>query len=124
MKKSMRWYYEEYIKRSEQNRIGRFTYKDADILISEGGPYYISDYPLEQQAELKDTFESAIGWYESTYAIWKGEECIMWQPISFDFLHDTRSLTENARVQGRINAAVQTAKEMIDANPQIFETTH
>lgn len=124
LKKSMRWYYEEYIKRNEQNRIGRIPYKGADILISEGGPYYINDYPVEQRAELKDTFESEIGWYESTYAIWRGEEILVWQPLSFDFLHDTKTLTEQARVEGRINAAIEAGKQLVDNNPHLLEVTH
>lgn len=122
--KSMRSHYEDYIKRSEHNVHGRINYRGADILLSEGGPYYISDFPLEYQKGLKDTFESHIGFYEATYAIWKGEDILFWQPITFDFLHDTRHLTENARVEGRINSALELAKEMVDANQHLFETKH
>lgn len=123
-KKSMQWYYEEYTKRSEHHPVARFKYKDAEVYISEGGPYFISDFPLDMQADLKKEFESHIGWYEATYALGKDDDIILWQPVCFDFLHDTKTLTENGRLEARIAAAVETAQQVVDENPQLFEVSH
>lgn len=118
----MQWYYEKYVRKTEHHPVERYQYNGAEIYISEGGPYYISDYPLDMRADLKKEFESEIGWYESMYALGKGDDIIVWQPLLFDFLHDTRTLTQESRVQGRINAAKRQAEQMVDSNPHLFET--
>lgn len=112
--------YENYLKKQEHNAVKRFRYKDKEVYISAGGPYYTSDYPspgvVESDLNLKSTF-----WYEATYAIGHDDKIIFWQPLIFDGLHDIHSLSVDARQMARINAAIQTAKEVIDGTAMFLE---
>lgn len=83
--------------------IKRFNYRDFEVFISEGGPYF--------DKEMLGEFPT--GWYESAYAIGKDEKAIGYRPLMFDFLHNM-DLTNASRKQARINSAIEAAKKHID----------
>lgn len=112
--------YEQYLIKQEHNAVKRFPYKDYQVYISEGGPYYIRDYPQPEQVQAELNIESAF-WYETAYAIGRDDNIVFWQPIVFDGMHDIATLTLESRLQARINSAIKTAKEVINGEAMFLE---
>jgi hypothetical protein len=92
---------ERHFRHHEHNPVERFQYKGMEVFISEGGPYF------------DNKFEFPLGYYESAYAIGRGEKILFYMPLIFDYMHDI-SMTNDARLKARIMAAKNTAIEHID----------
>lgn len=90
--------------------VERFDYKGFDVYISEGGPFH--------HRERKN--EYPLGWYESAYAIGMNDKLLFYQVLEFESLHDIKSMSDNARRQGRINMAKQAAMEHLDRNEKLM----
>lgn len=93
---------EKHFRFNDIDPVKRFTYRDFDVYICEGGPYFDKRKP-----------EYPYGWYESAYALGKDGKPIFYQPIEFEMTHDLDQ-SDTARKEGRINAAIKAAKNHID----------
>lgn len=98
---------EKHFRVNEINPIEKFNYKGLDVYISEGGPYF-------------DNKEFPLGFYESAFAIGKGEKVLAYQPLLFDFTHNL-NLTDLGRRKARINSAKSAAKELIEDSLGILD---
>lgn len=93
---------EKFFTNHNARPIKRFPYREFEVYICEGGPYFDknTEYPF--------------GWYESAYALGMNDKVLFYQPLEFDYLHDIKEQSEAARKEGRINAAIKAAKNHID----------
>lgn len=107
---SLQQQYENYLKRNKHRPVKRIQWRGVEIYLSEGGPFYPDEFPLENRAQVKDDFP--LGFYEATYAVGVGDQIIFWQPLLFDRLHDAQ-YTDSSREQARVNAALKQAQEVI-----------
>jgi hypothetical protein len=98
---------EKHFQHHEHNPVERFQYKDMEIFISEGGPYF------------DNKFEFPLGYYESAYAIGANETILFYMPLIFDYMHEIQ-MTNDARRNARIMTARNTAIEHIDLAGKIY----
>ena len=98
--------FEHYLNRKDMRAIEKFSYRDFEVYIGEGGPYH------EPNPEFPN------GWYESVYQLvfrdpTTTKHVLLFMPLVFNIDHDL-NMTSEARRYARVEAAKAAAKTHVD----------